>query len=140
VRISGFSFVRNAVDLYYPLVESIRSALPVCDEFVVAAGDSTDGTTELLRGLGEPKLRIIDTVWDRAQFVRGASNAVQTNIALDACRGDWASTCRPTRSCTRTISAHSPSACAPTGRSARRRPGLLVPAFLSGIRPLPERP
>jgi glycosyltransferase involved in cell wall biosynthesis len=89
MRISGFSFVRNAVDLYYPVVESIRSALPLCDEFVMAAGDSTDGTTELLRGLAEPKLRIIDTVWDRSQFVKGASNAIQTNIALDACSGDW---------------------------------------------------
>lgn len=89
MRVSGFSFVRNAVDLYYPVVESIRSALPICDEFVVAAGDSTDGTTALLRGIGDPKLHIVETVWDPAQFVRGASNAVQTNIALAACRGDW---------------------------------------------------
>lgn len=89
MRISGFSFVRNAVDLYYPVVESIRSVLPICDEFVIAAGDSTDGTTELLRSIGDPKLKIIETVWDREQFVRGASNAVQTNIALDACTGDW---------------------------------------------------
>ena len=89
VRVSGFSFVRNAIDLYYPVVESIRSALPICDEFVMAAGDSSDGTTELLRGIADPKLRIIETVWDQSQFVRGASNAVQTNIALDACTGDW---------------------------------------------------
>lgn len=89
MRISGFSFVRNAVDLYYPVVESIRSALPICDEFVIAAGDSTDGTTALLRGMNEPTLRIIETVWDQSQFVRGASNAVQTNIALDSCIGDW---------------------------------------------------
>jgi glycosyltransferase involved in cell wall biosynthesis len=90
VRLSGFSFVRNAVDLYYPVVESIRSALPICDEFVIAAGDSNDTTTELLRGIGDPKLRIIETTWDREQFVRGASNAVQTNLALAACSGDWA--------------------------------------------------
>jgi glycosyltransferase involved in cell wall biosynthesis len=89
MRISGFSFVRNAVDLYYPVEESIRSALPLCDEFVIAAGDSSDATSEVLRAMREPKLRIIDTVWDQSQFVRGASNAVQTNIALDACRGDW---------------------------------------------------
>ena len=89
MRVSGFSFVRNAIDLYYPVVESIRSALPICDEFVIAAGDSTDGTTALLRGIDDPKLRIIETVWDQSQFVRGASNAVQTNIALDACTGDW---------------------------------------------------
>jgi glycosyltransferase involved in cell wall biosynthesis len=90
MKISGFSFVRNAVDLYYPVVESIRSILPICDEFVVAAGDSTDGTTELLRSLGDPKLKIIETVWDTKQFVRGASNAQQTNLALAACTGDWA--------------------------------------------------
>ena len=43
MRISGFTFVRNAIDLYYPVVESITSILPICDEFVVAAGDSSDG-------------------------------------------------------------------------------------------------
>ncbi|MFQ5666301.1 MAG: glycosyltransferase family 2 protein [Candidatus Binatia bacterium] len=90
MRVSGFTFVRNAIDLYYPVVESISSILPICDEFVVAAGDSTDGTTELLRTIRDPRLRIIDTVWDRNQFVRGATNAQQTNIALDACTGDWA--------------------------------------------------
>ncbi len=90
MRISGFTFVRNAIDLYYPVVESITSILPICDEFVVAAGDSTDGTTELLRSIGDPKVRIIDTVWDRTLFVGGATNAHQTNIALDACTGDWA--------------------------------------------------
>lgn len=89
MRISGFSFVRNALDLYYPVVESIRSALPLCDEVVVAAGDSSDNTTAALRAIGDPKLRLIETVWDHEQFVRGASNAAQTNIALDACDGDW---------------------------------------------------
>jgi glycosyltransferase involved in cell wall biosynthesis len=89
MRISGFTFVRNAIDLYYPVVESITSILPICDEFIVAAGDSTDGTTELLRSIGDPKVKIIETVWDKT-LVSGASNAQQTNIALDACTGDWA--------------------------------------------------
>jgi glycosyltransferase involved in cell wall biosynthesis len=90
MKISGFTFVRNAIDLYYPVVEAITSILPICDEFIVAAGDSTDGTTELVRNIHDPKIKIIETVWDPAQFVRGASNAEQTNIALDACTGDWA--------------------------------------------------
>jgi hypothetical protein len=89
MKISGFTFVRNAVELYYPVVESIRSILPICDEFVVAAGDSTDGTTDLIRGINDPRIKIIETVWDTA-LVSGASNAQQTNIALDACTGDWA--------------------------------------------------
>jgi glycosyltransferase involved in cell wall biosynthesis len=90
MKISGFTFVRNAIDLYYPVVEAITSILPICDEFIVAAGDSTDGTTQLLRSIDDPKIKIIETVWDPEQFVRGASNAQQTNIALDACTGDWA--------------------------------------------------
>jgi glycosyltransferase involved in cell wall biosynthesis len=90
MRISGFTFVRNAIDLYYPLVESITSILPICDELIVAAGDSTDGTTDLIRSINNPKIKIIETVWDPNRFVSGASNADQTNIALDACTGDWA--------------------------------------------------
>jgi len=89
MRISGFTFVRNAVDLYYPVVEAITSILPICDEFIVAAGDSSDGTTELIRGINDPRIKIIETVWDKTR-VSGTSNAEQTNIALDACTGDWA--------------------------------------------------
>lgn len=89
MKISGFSFVRNAVKLYYPIVESIKSVLPLVDEFVIACGDSEDETTELIRSIGDQKIKIIETVWDKSQFVHGASNAVQTNIALDACTGDW---------------------------------------------------
>ena len=89
VKISGFSFVKNAVKLYYPIVESIRSALPLVDEFVIACGDSDDGTTELIRTIDDPKLKIIETVWNPDHFVHGAVNAVQSNIALDECTGDW---------------------------------------------------
>ena len=89
MKISGFSFVRNAVKLYYPVVESIKSALPLVDEFIIACGDSDDGTTELIRSIGDPKIKIIETVWAKEHFVHGAVNAVQSNIALDACTGDW---------------------------------------------------
>jgi glycosyltransferase involved in cell wall biosynthesis len=89
MKVSGFSFVKNAVKLYYPIVESIRSALPLVDEFVIACGDSDDGTTDLIRSIGDPKVRVIETTWDSSQFVHGAVNAVQSNIALDACSGDW---------------------------------------------------
>ena len=89
MKISGFSFVRNAVKLYYPVVEAIRSILPLVDEFVIACGDSEDDTTEMIRAINDPKVKIIETVWDKSQFVHGASNSVQSNIALDACTGDW---------------------------------------------------
>jgi glycosyltransferase involved in cell wall biosynthesis len=89
MKVSGFSFCRNAVRLYYPIAESIRSALPLVDEFVIAVGESDDATRKVIEAIDDPKIRIIDTVWDETQFVRGATNSVQTNIALDACTGDW---------------------------------------------------
>jgi hypothetical protein len=89
VRISGFSMVRNGLRLYYPVTEMIRSIIPIVDEFVVAVGDSDDGTRESIAAMGEPKIRIIDTVWDIGKYPRGMENAHQTDIAKDACTGDW---------------------------------------------------
>ncbi len=90
MRVSGFSMVRNAVLLHYPVVESIRSILPLCDEFVIAVGRSEDDTLARIRSIGDPRIRIVETEWDPAHFVHGAINAVQTNLALDQCVGDWA--------------------------------------------------
>jgi glycosyltransferase involved in cell wall biosynthesis len=89
MTISGFSFVRNAVTYDYPVVESLRSLLPVCDEVVVAVGQSQDETRELVAGLGDPKLKIIDTVWDDSMREGGKVLAQQTDIALAGCSGDW---------------------------------------------------
>lgn len=89
MRISGFTFVKNALELDYPIVEAITSILPLVDEFWVAAGDSRDGTTEAIRAIGDPKINIIESVWDPRLFVHGAINAEQTNLALSRCRGDW---------------------------------------------------
>jgi hypothetical protein len=59
--VSGFSIVRNAIKYDYPIVEAIRSILPVCDEFVIAVGKSDDDTLNLIRSINDPKIRIIET-------------------------------------------------------------------------------
>ncbi len=87
--VSGFTIARNAVRYDYPLRESILSILPLVDEMVVAVGDSDDGTLNLVQSIGSAKLRIIETVWDPAVRAGGAILAQQTNLALNACRGDW---------------------------------------------------
>ena len=87
--ISGFTFVRDAVRLDYPVVESIRSALPIVDEYIVNAGDCTDNTIEIIRDIGDPKIRIIETNWNPERFVDGITYADQTNIALDHCSYPW---------------------------------------------------
>ncbi len=90
VSISGFTFLRNAVDLGYPFVESIRSLLPLVDEFVIALGRSSDDTLHRVRALAEPKIRIIETVWNERMAERGFVYAQQKMIAQYACLGDWA--------------------------------------------------
>ena len=89
MKISGFSFVKNAVKLYYPLEESIRSILPICDEFIIAVGKGEDNTREVIEGIGDPKIRIIDTNWDDVDTVRELILSNQTNVALKECTGDW---------------------------------------------------
>lgn len=89
MKISGFSFVRNGIKLGYPVTESIKSILPICDEFVISVGQSEDDTLEQIKAINDPKIKIIETEWDDKMFVRGAINAYQTNIALKECKGDW---------------------------------------------------
>lgn len=67
----------------------MQSILPICDEFIMAVGDSEDGTREAIVALNNPKIKIIDTVWDEQMRQGGKIFAQQANIALDACTGDW---------------------------------------------------
>ncbi len=77
--------------MFYPFVESIKSALPLVDEFVVAVGrgDVGDTTRRDIEAIGSEKIRIIDTVWDTQTYRGGTEYARQTMIAKAACTGDW---------------------------------------------------
>ncbi len=90
MKISGFTFVRNAVRLDFPVVECIRSVLPMVDEFLVAVGDSDDGTEALIRSIGDPKIVIIPSQWNPNIKHGGFVLAQQTNVALLNCTGHWA--------------------------------------------------
>ncbi len=89
MKVSGFSICRNAVKFDYPIVEVIRSALPIVDEFVVNVGQSDDGTLELIRGIGSDKIRIVESAWDDSMQKDGLLFSRETNIALSRCTGDW---------------------------------------------------
>lgn len=92
MKVSGFTFIRNAVRNDYPVVEAITSVLPLCDEFVIALGDSTDETEALIKGIGSDKIRIVPTVWDESKRLGGEVFAEQTDIAFHAISpdADWA--------------------------------------------------
>jgi len=89
MRVSGFTIIRKGVQFGFPFVESIRSGLPLVDEFVVAVGDCDDGTYEGVVGIGSPKLKVFRTTWDPEMKSRGLILSQQTNLALDRCTGDW---------------------------------------------------
>lgn len=91
MKISGFTFVRNVHKLYYPIKESIASVLPIVDEYVIALGkgDEDDNTLAEIESLNSPKIKIIHTVWDLEKYPRGMEHAHQTDIAKEACTGDW---------------------------------------------------
>jgi hypothetical protein len=92
LKVSGFTFVRNAITYDYPIVEAIESILPICDEVVVAIGRSEDDTLGLVRSIPSPKVRIVETVWDDALRQGGRVLAVETDKAFRAIApdSDWA--------------------------------------------------
>jgi glycosyltransferase involved in cell wall biosynthesis len=90
--ISGFTIIRNAVENDYPVVEAIRSILPVVDEMVVLIGDSTDQTEALIQAIGSPKIKIHHSTWDMTLRSGGRVLAVETDKAADLINpeSDWA--------------------------------------------------
>ncbi len=88
MRLSGFTIARNVVKYNYPILESINSILPICDEFVVNVGDSEDDTLAIIRSIKDEKIRIIENKWDMSKGSEVLST--QTNLALKACRGKLA--------------------------------------------------
>ena len=91
MKVSGFTFVRNAIKFDYPIVEAITSILPVCDEVIVAVGNSDDGTLALIKSINSDKIKIIETIWDDTLREGGKVLAVETNRALAAVSpdSDW---------------------------------------------------
>jgi glycosyltransferase involved in cell wall biosynthesis len=91
MKVSGFTFVRNAIKFDYPIVEAITSILPLCDEMIVAVGNSDDDTLALIKSIDSPKIKIIETVWDDTLREGGKVLAVETDKALAAVSpdSDW---------------------------------------------------
>ncbi len=92
MTVAGFTFIRNALIYDYPIVEAIRSILPVCDVVVVAVGRSDDATLELIQSIDNQKVRIVETSWDDTLREGGRVLAVETDKAFDAIgihEADW---------------------------------------------------
>lgn len=88
MKVTGFTFIRNAIKFDYPVVEAITSILPICDNFIVAVGKSEDNTRNLISRIDPVKIKIIDTVWNENLREGGKVLAEETNKAFDAVEND----------------------------------------------------
>lgn len=91
MKVCGFSFVRNAVKFDYPFEEAIRSILPLCDKVIVAVGHSEDDTLQRVKAI-DPKVEVIETIWDESLREGGKVLAAETDKAFQAIPAeyDWA--------------------------------------------------
>jgi glycosyltransferase involved in cell wall biosynthesis len=79
MTITGLTIIRNGLKYDYPFIESIKSLIPICDEIIVVAGNSDDGTNEAIAALNEPKIKMIHTVWDESLRTGGIQLADQNS-------------------------------------------------------------
>lgn len=92
VKVSGFTIVRNAIQFDYPVVESILSVFPLCDEFIISVGQSDDDTMRLINMIANEKTKVMKSIWDDALREGGKVLAIETNKAFEAVSpdSDWA--------------------------------------------------
>jgi hypothetical protein len=84
MKVAGFTFIRNAILLDFPVKEAIASVLPLCDHFFVAVGKSDDDTLGWIRSIAPEKIIITETVWDQELVSGGAVYAAETDKAFDS--------------------------------------------------------
>lgn len=85
--VSGFTIVKNATLLDFPLEASIGSLLPGVEELVVNVGYSEDDTLDRVHAIGDPRIRILESTWDPS--TGHAMLATETARAMAACRHRW---------------------------------------------------
>lgn len=90
MKVSGFTFLRNAQINGYPFVESIKSVLPIVHEFICAIGPSEDNTKAMVQAINDEKIRILETNWNENMQDRGFVYGQQKMVAQYNCSGDWA--------------------------------------------------
>jgi hypothetical protein len=87
--ISGFMIVRDVLSQGYPFVEAIASALPICDEFLISDGYSTDGTYEVVKRIASmnPKVKVYREKWPDKKDITVLADV--TNNLRKKCRFEY---------------------------------------------------
>jgi len=82
MSVCGFSFGKDLAVLDYPVEESVRSVLPLCDRFVFVVGRSSDDTRDRVAAI-DPKIEILDSEWAELE-ADGKVFGIEANKALEA--------------------------------------------------------
>lgn len=92
MKVAGFTIIKNAVLNDYPIVEAVKSILPMVNEMIILIGDCADETIALIESIQDPKIKIHHSQWDPALRSGGAVLAVETNKAMQYISpdADWA--------------------------------------------------
>jgi len=90
MKVSAFTFIKNGQLLGYPFIQSIKSILPIVDEFIINAGFGEDNTLDEIKKINDPKIRIIQSHWNDNMKDRGFVYGQQKMVAQYNCTGDWA--------------------------------------------------
>ena len=90
MKVSAFTFIKNGQLLGYPFIQSIKSILPIVDEFIINVGLGEDSTLDEIKKIHDPKIRIIQSHWNDNMKDRGFVYGQQKMIAQYNCTGDWA--------------------------------------------------
>ena len=87
MKISGFTFIRNASKLQFPFKESVLSILPLVDEFIIVfcEGDDEDNTAELLASFNSDKIKIVVGTWNPEKYKKNTLYAHLTDQAKSHC-------------------------------------------------------
>lgn len=96
MKVSGFTLIRNGTQFDYPYLESLRSLLPLVDEFIINVGKGDDDTLQQVQQFaaqeGQGKVIYFESDWqlDNPEKKKGGLIlSEQTNAALYRCTGDW---------------------------------------------------
>jgi hypothetical protein len=90
MKVSAFTFIKNGQLLGYPFIQSIKSILPIVDEFIINVGLGEDNTLDEIKKINDPKIRIIQSHWNDNMKDRGFVYGQQKMVAQYNCTGDWA--------------------------------------------------
>lgn len=91
-KISGYITIKNAVQMDYPFVQSIKSLLEICDEVIcIDSSNVEDGTQDVLQDLmneyGHLNVFHVDLNWNASNF--GIYDGQLKALARSKCTGDY---------------------------------------------------